>query len=249
MGTTAGIIVIGNEVLSGKVEDLNSTYLCRELRALGVSVQRVSVLPDDVETIGAEIALFSRSYDLVFTSGGVGPTHDDVTMEGIARGLNRSLVMHPRIEQLIRENYGERVNEAHLKMARVPEGTNVLTAGEVWFPFITVGNIYVFPGVPEILREKFDAIKERFRDSPFFLTTIYVQRGEGAIAEHLNRVVAKYPELLLGSYPTYNDPAYRVKLTLESKDPQYLDTAVADLLTLLPKEAVVRIESRGGMAP
>src|SRR5512137_2091029 len=95
---TAGIIIIGNEILSGKVRDTNAYFLVTELRGLGVDVQRILVIPDEVETIGAESALFSKSYDFVFTSGGVGPTHDDVTMEGIARGFGVRVIKHPLLE-------------------------------------------------------------------------------------------------------------------------------------------------------
>src|ERR1041385_359522 len=101
MAKTAGIILIGNEILSGKIEDANAAYLCRELRALGVDVARITVIPDDVGTIACEVAAFSQSFDVVFTSGGVGPTHDDVTIEGIARALGVNVVRHPDLVALI----------------------------------------------------------------------------------------------------------------------------------------------------
>ncbi len=107
MTKTAGIILIGNEILSGKTTDLNAAYLCRELRALGVDVRRVTVIPDEVELIGKEIAEFARSFDYVFTSGGVGPTHDDVTMEGIAKGLGVPVVQHPELVARLRRGYGD----------------------------------------------------------------------------------------------------------------------------------------------
>src|SRR5262245_20706578 len=114
MPTTAGIVLIGNEILSGKIEDANAAYLCRELRGLGVDVRGISVIPDEIETIAAEIAAASRNYDVVFTSGGVGPTHDDVTIEGAARALGVAVVRHPDLVALLRSYYGDRLNEAHL---------------------------------------------------------------------------------------------------------------------------------------
>jgi molybdenum cofactor synthesis domain-containing protein len=242
MATTAGIVIIGNEILSGKVEDVNSPYLCRELRALGVEVKRVSVIPDDVDAIAMEALSLSNAHDIVITTGGVGPTHDDVTIEGIAKGLDRRVVSHPDLERQVHELYAGRVNAARLRLALVPEGAELLGQPDLIFPVVLVKNIYVFPGVPEIVRAKFDAVKERFRGAPFFLRKILVTVGEASIADHLNAVMGEYPELLLGSYPELNNPAYRVKLTLESKDPAYLDRALKRLISLLPASAVVGIE-------
>ena len=242
MTMTAGILIIGNEILSGKVQDANSPYLCRELRALGVEVRRISVIPDDVNTIAEESSTFSGAYDIVFTTGGVGPTHDDVTVEGIAKGLGRRVVIHPDLERVVKELYPGKVNSARLRLAKVPEGAELLGQPDLVFPVVLIKNIYIFPGVPEILIQKFNGIKERFRDAPFFLKTVFVTDGEGAIAEHLNTVIREFPELLLGSYPELNHPDYRVRLTLESKDPAYLDKAFRRLLSLLPASSIAKVE-------
>ena len=129
MARTAGIILIGNEILSGKVVDANASYLCRELRALGVAVRKISVIPDEVELIASEVGEQSSAFDVVFTSGGVGPTHDDVTMEGVARALGVAVLRDPRLVRLLEGLYKGRLNEARLKMAEVPEGA-LLMAGE-----------------------------------------------------------------------------------------------------------------------
>src|SRR5919198_2175325 len=112
MARTAGIVIIGNEILSGKVQDVNAAYLVRELRLLGVDVQKISVIPDDIEVIAAEVSAFSHQFDMVFTSGGVGPTHDDVTIEGIAKAFGRRVVREPELEQKLRDFYKEKVNDA-----------------------------------------------------------------------------------------------------------------------------------------
>jgi molybdenum cofactor synthesis domain-containing protein len=242
MTTTAGILIIGNEILSGKVQDANSPYLCRELRALGVEVRRISVIPDDVNTIAEESSTFSGAYDIVFTTGGVGPTHDDVTVEGIAKGLGRRVVIHPDLERVVKELYPGKVNSARLRLAQVPEGAELLGQPDLVFPVVLIKNIYIFPGVPEILIQKFNGIKERFRGVPFLLKNVFVTAGEGAIAEHLNAVMREYPALLLGSYPALNNPEYRVRLTLESKDPAYLDKAFRRLLSLLPASSIAKVE-------
>ncbi len=241
MPRTAGIVLIGNEILSGKIADANAAYLCRELRELGVEVRRIGIIPDEVDIIARDVAWFSREFDVVFTSGGVGPTHDDVTMEGVARGLGVKVVRHPELLALLRQYYGDHINDAALRMAEVPEGAALLSGGAVRFPTVLAGNVYVLPGVPEIFRKKFDAIREQFRDEPFHLRQVFVSVGEGAIAEHLYAVLAGYPELLLGSYPEFSNPEYRVKVTLESKDRDYVDLALADLLRRLPAEAVIKV--------
>ena len=242
MDRTAGILVIGNEILSGKVVDTNSPFLTRELRALGVTVRRILTVPDELDEIAAAVAEFRTRYDLVFTSGGVGPTHDDVTMEGVARGLSRKVIRHPAIEGRLREFYKEKTNDARLKMAEVPEGTELIVDGRLGFPTIKCENIYILPGIPEILEQKFEALRERFAAAPYFLRVVFTREGEGTIAEHLNATMAAFPDLLLGSYPKIGDQEYAVKLTLESKDQAYVERALAHLLALLPPDAVVRTE-------
>lgn len=240
MPRTAGIVLIGNEILSGKIADANAAFLCRELRALGVDVRRLTVVPDEVDVIAAAIAEFSREWDFVFTSGGVGPTHDDVTIEGVARALGVPVVRHPRLVGILQQYYGDGVNEAHLKMAEVPEGAEL--AGEsLRFPTIVAGNVYVLPGVPEIFRQKFEALRERFRDQPYHLKNVFVRIGEGVLAEHLNSLLRDFPTLLLGSYPEFANPEYRVKVTLESRDLAYVEGALGALLARLPGDAVVKV--------
>jgi len=242
MGKTAGIILIGNEILSGKITDANAAYLCMELRALGVDVRRIVAIPDDVDLIAAEVREASRAYDLVFTSGGVGPTHDDVTIQGIAAGMEVPVVRHPHLAELLDRFYKGELNDARRKMAEVPEGSQLLAAGSLMFPVIVFRNIYIFPGVPEIFRQKFDAIKERFREQPFFLKSVFVRIGEGALADYMNDLLKAYPLLMLGSYPEFSNPDYKVKVTLESKDRDYLDQALSEFLARLPPDAVVKVQ-------
>jgi len=244
MSKTAGIVIVGNEVLSGKTQDTNSYFLCQELRALGVEVRRVSVIPDEIELIGREVAAFSRQFDFVFTTGGVGPTHDDVTMAGIARGFGVKVIRHPELEGRLRERHGANINEARLRMAEVPEGAELVGEGSLYAPVVKVRNVYIFPGIPKILHERFQVIRESFRDAPFFLKVVYVKEGEGVIASILNDLLAAFPELLLGSYPVLDHPEYKVKVTLESKDRSYLNRALQGLLSTIPKGSVHRVEER-----
>ena len=242
MSKTAGIVIIGNEVLSGKTQDINSHFFCTELRQLGVDVQKISTIPDDIELIGQEVAAFSKCFDWVFTSGGVGPTHDDVTIDGIAHGFGLKVVRHPDIEQRMRRRLGSDVNEARLRMANVPEGAELLATEALFAPIVKIHNVFIFPGIPKILQERFHSIKERFRDTPYFLKTVYVTQGEGVIAGFMNDLLLKYPQLMLGSYPVLDIPDYKVKVTLESKDSDYLDQALQSFLSALPDGAVHRIQ-------
>lgn len=241
MPGTAGIILVGNEILSGKIADANAAWLCRELRELGVDVRRISVIPDDVGVIEREVAAFSRDYDAVFTSGGVGPTHDDVTIAGVARAMGMPVVRHPALVRILAQYYGGELNEARLKMAEVPEGAELVGADPLRFPTIRVGNVYVLPGVPEIFRQKFEAIREDFRGAPFHLRNVFVRVGEGTLADYLNGLLRDFPSLLLGSYPELSNPEYRVKVTLESRDQAYLAAALEAFLERLPRESVVRV--------
>ena len=242
MSKTAGIVIIGNEVLSGKTRDINSHFFCAELRQLGVDVQKISTIPDEIELIGQEVAAFSKHFDWVFTSGGVGPTHDDVTIDGIAHGFGLKVIRHPDIERRMRQRLGIEVNEARLRMANVPEGAELLATEALFAPVVKIHNVYIFPGIPKILQERFHAIKESFRDAPYFLKIVYVRQGEGVIAGFMNDLLIKYPQLMLGSYPVLDIPDYRVKVTLESKDSEYLDQALQSFLSALPDGAVHRIQ-------
>lgn len=242
MSKTAGIVIIGNEVLSGKTQDINSHFFCTELRRLGVEVQKISTIQDEIELIGQEVAAFSKRFDYVFTSGGVGPTHDDVTIDGIAHGFGLKVVRHPDIERRMHRRLGDQVNEARLRMANVPEGAALLATEALFAPIVNIYNVYIFPGIPKILQERFHAIKERFRDTPYFLKNVYVKYGEGVIAEMLNSLLVKFPQLMLGSYPVLDRPDYKVKVTLESKDSSYLDQALQTFVASLPEDAVQRID-------
>jgi molybdopterin-biosynthesis enzyme MoeA-like protein len=204
-------------------------------------VRRITVIPDEVDLIAREVAAFSADHDVVFTSGGVGPTHDDVTIEGVARAMGVPIVRHARLVALLEQFYGPAIKEAHLKMAEIPEGAELVADENVRFPTILMRNVYVLPGVPEIFRRKFDAIRERFRGAPIHLRNVFVSIGEGMLADYMNALVRDFPELAVGSYPEFSNPEYRVKVTLESRDADYVERALREFLSRLPQDAVVRV--------
>jgi len=240
--STAAIIVIGDEILSGKFADENAAYLIRELRELGVALRRIEVIPDAHEEIGVAVRAASERYDHVFTSGGVGPTHDDVTIEAIARAFGVRVVKNPILEGMLRAYYGVRLEERNLRMAEVPEGAEMIAADAPSWPVTSFRNIYILPGVPVIFRRKFAAIRERFRVAPFYTRRVYCMSDEGTIARHLDAVVAEFPEIAVGSYPRFEEKDFRVIVTLEAKDAAQVAAATEALVGRLPANVVVRTE-------
>jgi FAD synthetase len=235
---TAAILLIGDEILSGKVVDENARFLIEELRELGVSLQRVSIIPDVLDEIAAEVRRLSERYDHVFTSGGVGPTHDDLTMEGVARAFETRLLRHPELERRLRAFYGDKLEERNLRMADVPDGVSLIDGDVPTWPVVAMGNVYILPGIPEIFRVKFTSIRERFRAQPFHLRCVFTSQEEGTIAGELDRIVAAFTGVQVGSYPKLDHAEYKVKVTLESKDRAAVEAACAELVKALGSAVV-----------
>jgi molybdenum cofactor synthesis domain-containing protein len=239
---TAGILVIGNEILSGKIVDTNSPFFCQELRGLGVDVERILTIPDVVETIASEVRAMSQSYDFVFTSGGIGPTHDDLTIEGVAAAFDRTVETNKSLEDRLRRAIGDDLTESQLKMAKLPEGATLIDSGDKWFPLVVVENVYIFPGIPEALRKKFESVRDRFHGTPYILRRVYVKQYETQIVQVLNELLEEFPDLALGSYPKIREEKFSVLLTLESRDEGYLQRALDSLLARLTPDAVFKVE-------
>ncbi|MGH9940287.1 MAG: competence/damage-inducible protein A, partial [Blastocatellia bacterium] len=235
-------LVIGDEILSGKTEDQNARLLIGELRELGVALRRIMAIPDDVEEVAASVREMSARFDHIFTSGGVGPTHDDVTLAGVAHAFEVPLVRHPNLEARLRTYFGADVDESRLRMADVPEGAELLIPEETRWPMLAVKNVFILPGVPELFRKKFLAIRERFRVAPFFARAIYTLQEEFDIAEGLRTVAGAHPQVAIGSYPSFSSAEYRVKVTLESKDGGALEAAANELIAILDHKKFVRSE-------
>ena len=239
---SAGLLIIGNEILSGKIVDTNSPFLAGQLRELGVDLERILVIPDVVDTIAEETRRFSEAYDYVFTSGGIGPTHDDVTMESVAKAFDQELRLDEQMCARIERAQKEPLNDAMKKMALMPEGANAIDVSDLWFPVIVIENVHILPGIPQLFEKKFLSIRDRFAGVPIHLTRVFVTRHESDIAEDLNALLREFSELMLGSYPRIGEPDYRVMLTLESRDPDYLKRATESLCERLPSETILRVE-------
>ncbi len=235
-GPTAGILIIGEEILSGKVDDQNARYLVAQLRGLGVSVRRIEVIPDALDEIAHAVRLMSGRYDHVFTSGGVGPTHDDVTLPAVASAFDMPVERRPELEALIRLSMAGELHERDLRMADIPRGARLeygRPADHARWPVVAVNNVYVLPGVPVIFRRKFDAIAELFRTGPIFNRAVYSIEGEGGIAAALDSVVAEFPTVAVGSYPQVEPGDHKVKITFDGRDAAAVEGAVQHIVERL----------------
>nr|XP_056708325.1 FAD synthase [Euleptes europaea] len=246
---TAGIIIIGDEILKGYTQDTNSFFMCKKLRSLGVKVDKISVVPDEVDAIAAEISSFSRKFTYVLTSGGIGPTHDDVTFEAVAQAFGEKVFPHPEMVGLVEKFFAKTDAECpEMKLARVPEssllnyGVDKKTGQAFKYPLISVRNVYVFPGIPALMERALEGLCHLFRNEQarFHSREIYVDADETRIAPVLDRAYGLFRRRTsLGSYPDWVSNYFRVKLTLDSESESHLEEAYAFLMENLPKGSVV----------
>lgn len=242
MARTAAAIIIGNEVLSGKVVEANGSYLIRQLREHGIDLKRVAIVQDDVDAVVEELAAIRTRVDLVLTSGGLGPTHDDLTVRAVACALGRPVVRDEEMAEKVRTHYGARFTPEALRLANAPEGATFLKIPGIWMPVLTVENIVLLPGVPELFRLQLDAVIERYRAEPFHLRCVFLREGEAAIAAALDQVALAHPHVAIGSYPRFDAADHKVRLTLEARDPALVESALEAVLAALPPSFVVRVE-------
>lgn len=240
---TAGVALIGNELLSGKVHESNLVELAKTLRAIGVALRRVVVIPDEIDEIARDVRALSETFDVVFTSGGVGPTHDDVTIEGVAKAFGVGSRIDETMEALLRSAYGERCTEGHLRMALVPEGAELAATAEVQWPTPVMRNVWILPGVPEIFRMKLAVVRACIRGpEPFVSRAVFTKLDEAELKPLLDRVVAEHSSVEVGSYPKWFDPSYKTKLTFDGRSAGEVEAATAAFLALLPEGEPQRVE-------
>jgi len=241
--TTAAALIIGNEILSGKVRDVNGPLLIALLAELGVRLERLVVLPDEVAEIAAEVRSSSERYDAVVCSGGIGPTHDDRTVAAVAAAFGVAVVRDLEIAAMIRTWWGDHFTEAALRMAEVPEGARLLHSDDGLLPVVVFRNIYLLPGVPTLFETKLDALRAELSGQRLQMRSLYLRCDESRIAPQLAEVDAEFPEVAIGSYPQVDAADYRVWVTVEALDGDVVDRAVARLLEVLPTGTVVRVEN------
>ncbi|MBJ94232.1 MAG: molybdopterin-binding protein [Rickettsiales bacterium] len=241
------IVVIGNELLNGKVQDSNSPWLIRRLRDQGLVCSGLVCVPDLIEDIAAAVSSAAQKADFVITSGGVGPTHDDVTMEGVAAAFGMELIEHPQLRAFLDEKWRGPRFPARLRMARVPQGSDVLqTEG---FPVVRYRNVYIFPGVPRLFRSRFETVSHLFQGRPFSSSAVLTGQRESELAPLLEEVLGLHTELEIGSYPRATESGWEVLLILEHDDEPTLDRARCALIERLDPKQVLAIHERYQATP
>lgn len=220
---TAAVLIIGDEILSGKFADENGPFLIRRLRELGVDLKRVVVLPDEEAQIAEEVRAASARYSYVLTTGGVGPTHDDVTFPAIALAFGRKLVREQDLGRRLAERLGARFNEAAWRMAELPEAAQLWWEPDMYWPVVVVDNVLIFPGVPMLMRMSFEAVSARLQAEPVSVRRITTLQTEPEIADTLTEASQHWPTVAIGSYPRYDQKPWTVILTMESRDLGALD--------------------------
>ena len=240
---TAAFLAIGNELLSGKVVEANLAPLAKTLRALGIQLCTAEIQLDDVPTLAATMLRLSQTYGVVITSGGVGPTHDDVTMEAAAKAFGRQVVRDESLVALVQKTFGDKTTDAHLRFADVPQGAVLRGAPDVSWPTPVIENVWILPGVPEVFRMKLATLRSWVRGPrPFVSRALVLSRDEVDLKDALDAVVAAHPLVSIGSYPALFNPRYRTRITFDATDADAVERALTDLRGRLEPSHVVDVE-------
>jgi len=240
--TTVGAVVIGDEILTGKVVDVNAVKLIVLCANAGVRVERVVVVGDEPADIAEEVARLAGRCELVVTSGGVGPTHDDRTVEGVARAFGLAVVRDADLEGMIRGWWGDRLTPAALRMANVPEGSQLVFSSDAMLPIVVCRNVYLLPGIPRLFERKLEALRRVLVGEPVILGSVYLAADESDVADALAEVDRTHADVKIGSYPQPRDADHRVWITVEGSSREVVVAAIHDLTAALPADVVVRID-------
>jgi len=232
---TACLLVIGNEILSGRTQDKNIQYLAKRLNDIGVRLMEVRVIPDERETIVATVNEVRAKFDYVFTTGGIGPTHDDITSECVGEAFGRKMFRHPKAIAALKVYYPDlELNEARLRMTTVPEGAELIENPVSAAPGFRIGNVFVLAGVPVIMQAMFEGVKHVLKGGlPMRARAIRIGLGEGVIAKGLGEVQSRYPTVEIGSYPSARRGRLGVSLVLRAVDPALLERAGEEVKALI----------------
>jgi molybdenum cofactor synthesis domain-containing protein len=232
---TACVLIIGNEILSGRTQDANLAFLAKGLNEAGIRLREARVIPDDADTIVNTVNEVRRSFDYVFTTGGIGPTHDDITSACIAEAFAVPLILHPEAKRLLESHYPPGgLNEARLRMAQVPEGAVLLPNPISRAPGFRIDNVFVLPGVPQIMQAIFSELKHRLQGGAAVLSrSVSCTLAEGTIAKDLGELQARYADLEIGSYPYFRRSDFGVTLVIRGTERERIGAAVDELKTLI----------------
>jgi molybdenum cofactor synthesis domain-containing protein len=240
---TAAVLIIGDEILSGRTQDTNLRDIARYLGTFGVDVAEARVVPDLQAEIVTALNGLRERYDYVITTGGIGPTHDDITADAVAAAFDTELYEHPDILAMMLARWGAELNPARRRMARVPVGGELIKNPVQGPPGFTIGNVFVLAGVPQIMRGMLEDVGPRLRTGAVTISrTVRVEgTGEGAIAAPLEAVAKAHPAMSLGSYPFFGPEGYGSNLVLRGRDPAEVEAAVSELISVLRENGVANV--------
>ena len=233
---TAAMLVIGDEILSGRTRDANMHFLAGQLTEAGIDLKEVRVVSDDRDAIIAAVRALSDAHDTVITSGGIGPTHDDITADCIAAAFGDTIDVRDDARTLLQAHYdrsGQVLNDARLRMARIPASATLIDNPVSTAPGFTIRNVHVMAGVPSVFQAMVASVLPTLQGgAPLLSRTLRVDRGEGDIAGPLSTFAAQYADLAVGSYPFQKDGRYGSNIVLRGQDETRLDAALATLTDL-----------------
>ncbi len=232
---TAGILVIGDEILSGRTKDKNIGFIAEYLTNLGIDLKEVRVVADDEDDIIAALNALRQRYDYVFTTGGIGPTHDDITADSVAKAFGVGIDHHPGVVARFKERFGDTLNEARLRMARIPDGAELIESATILAPGFKIGNVVVMAGVPSIMQAMMDIVAPKLRVGRRMLSdSVRADAKEGDIGSPLREIAAAHPDTSIGSYPYIGDDGKpNTNVVVRARDQVKLDAAMGDVKAML----------------
>ncbi|MEQ3708786.1 competence/damage-inducible protein A [Tateyamaria sp.] len=235
---TAAMLVIGDEILSGRTRDANMHHLAGELTNVGIDLKEVRIVSDDRPAIISAVQALSAAHDTVFTSGGIGPTHDDITADCIAAAFDTPIDVRDDARAVLAAHYaktGSELNAARLRMARIPDGATLIDNPVSVAPGFTIENVHVMAGVPSVFQAMVATVLPTLTGgAPLISKTLRIDRGEGDIAGPLGVLADAYPDLSIGSYPFQKDGKFGANIVIRGTESTLVDAALAELETQFP---------------
>jgi molybdenum cofactor synthesis domain-containing protein len=239
---TAGILVIGDEILSGRTKDKNIGFIAEYLTNIGIDLKEVRVVADDEDAIVEGLDALRHRYDYVFTTGGIGPTHDDITVDSVAKAFGVEVMHHPDVVERFKQRFGPDVNEARLRMARFPVGSALVGSATIMAPGFWIGNVITMAGVPAIMQAMMDIVAPKLRSGKRMLSeSVKANAREGDIGGPLREIALAHPDTVIGSYPFQDEEKKpNTNLVVRSRDPEKLRAAMDAVQAMLATLKVVR---------